>query len=334
MSGAYNNFPIRVEDLALGNDLYGRLDQYGVYVVGSNSATPAPVAATLGSADSNVELQIVESVSAGNSFTSLVSSRAMSLSKLVSSVSSSIFSAGVNALSWRSSAGNSITLTEDTSSQIQFSQADMLITASGQDILASDGMNTTLGSSGLATVLDGTGVSVAVPFTVSSTLLDGMSSAGSAGYLLSSTSTGIEWISPPSGTGAVNTVDTNSVDNYPLTSGTSFQLTSDATLPAGKYLVQCNFRVTFSPLTGAGIQESLLQCAVSPDGTTLQAVSSDNTVRNLQGGTGTDFFVQSSSVVTLADAGSTYGVLTVIWTGGAGGLVSATGTITSTLVNV
>jgi len=330
---SYNAFPIRVEDLALGALQYGQLDQNGVYVVGSNAGTPAPVSATLGSADSNVELQIVESVSAGNSFTSLVSSRAMSLSKLVSSVSSSIFSAGVNALSWRSAGGNSITLTEDTASQILFSQADMMVMANGQSILSSNGATTTLGSSGIATVLEGTSVSVADPFTVSSTLVDGASSAGSAGYLLSSTGTGIEWIAPPAGTGAVNSVDTNDVAGYSLTSGTDYQLSS-GTLPAGKYLVQCNFRVNFYPVAGAGIQESLIQCAVSPDGTTLQAVANDTTVRNLQGGSGTDFFVQSSAVITLAEEGNTYGVLTVIWSGGAGGNVAAYGTITSTLVNV
>jgi hypothetical protein len=334
----YNQFPIQVSDLALGSALQGQLDQNGLQVVGSNAGTPAPVTATLGTVGSgggaNTELQIVEAVSAGNSFTSMVSSRAMSLSKLVSSVSSSIFSAGVNALSWRSANGNSITLTEDESSQIVFSQADMLIMASGQDILASDGMNTTLGSSGLATVLDGSGVSVAVPLTVSSTLLDGMASAGSSGYLLSSTSTGIEWIAPPSGTGAVNSVDINAIAETPITSGVALQLPSDATLPAGRYIVQCAFQVTFAPLAGAGLQESFIACAVSPDGTTYQAVSADQTVRNIVGGSSQTYYVQSSAIVTIAEAGNTFGVLNVTWSGGAGASVSASGQINSTLVNV
>ena len=335
---AYNSFPIQVQDLALGSALQGQLDQNGLVATGSNEAIPAPVVATLGqiSAVGNVALQIEETVSAGNTWTSMLTSRMMSMGRLIATVPSYFFQVSSTSLVWTDTAGHSTTLSTTTGeSQLVFSNASVSMTADGNAMVQSiDSTHLALGNTSQALQLQASsaGVSMSVPLNLTGTLTDSAASAGTAGQILSSTSTGIEWIAAPSGSGAVNTVDTSSITDTAFVSGTPLDMTSDATLPAGSYIVQYSVAITFSPLAGAGLQETFMASAVSNNGVTYQGVSADTTVRNIAGSS--TFYLQSSAVVVLSTSVRTFGTLNVTWTGGAGATVSATATMTSTLVNV
>ena len=337
---AYNSFPIQVQDLALGSLLQGQLDQNGLVATGSNEAIPAPVVATLGQYSSigNVALQIEETVSAGNTWTSRLTSRIFSMGRLISSVPSFFFQVSSGSLIWTDTSGNATTLVTTTGeSQMIFDNSSVGIYAGGNAMVQSiDSTHLALGNTSQALQLQAsaTGVSMSVPLNLTGTLTDSTASAGTAGQILSSTSTGVEWIPAPSGAGAVNSVDTNSATGTTVVSGTPLQLQSSASLPAGSYLVEYSVTLSVSPLAGAGVQETFIASAVSNDGTTYQAVSADQTVRNIAGGTTSTFYLQSSAVVVRSTSGYTFGTLNVTWTGGAGGSISAAGTMTSTLVNV
>ena len=336
---AYNSFPIQVQDLALGSALQGQLDQNGLVSTGSNEAIPAPVVASLGqvSAVGNVVLQIEETVSAGNTWTSMLTSRMMSMGRLIATVQSYFFQVSSTSLVWTDTSGNATTLVTSTGeSQLVFDNSSVGIYAGGNAMVQSvDSTHLALGNTSQALQLQAsaTGVSMSVPLNLTGTLTDSTASAGTAGQILSSTSTGVEWINA-SGGGAVNSVDTNSFSNTGVISGTPLQLESSVELPAGSYLVQYSVAVTFAPVSGAGIQESFMASAVSNDGTTYQAVSADQTVRNIAGGSTFTYYLQSSAVVVLSSSVRTFGTLNVTWTGGAGASVSADATMTSTLVNV
>ena len=335
---AYNSFPIQVQDLALGSALQGQLDQNGLVSTGSNEAIPAPVVASLGqvSAVGNVVLQIEETVSAGNTWTSMLTSRMMSMGRLIATVQSYFFQVSSTSLVWTDTSGNATTLVTSTGeSQLVFDNSSVGIYAGGNAMVQSiDSTHLALGNTSQALQLQAssTGVSLSVPLNLTGTLTDSAASAGTAGQILSSTSTGIEWIAAPSGGGAVNSVDTNSFSNTGVISGTPLQLESSVELPAGSYLVQYSVAVTFAPVAGAGLQETFMASAVSNDGETYQGVFADTTVRNIAGSS--TFYLQSSAVVVLTSSVRTFGTLNVTWTGGAGGSISAAGTMTSTLVNV
>jgi hypothetical protein len=335
---AYNSFPIQVQDLALGSALQGQLDQNGLVATGSNEAIPAPVVATLGqvSAVGNVALQIEETVSAGNTWTSMLTSRAMSMGRLISSVQSYFFQVSSDALIWTDTAGDTTTLNLNKgATQLTFSNASVNIFSGSNALISStDSTHMQVGNSNQALTLQGNadGTSVQGALKLSNQLFDGNASAGTAGQVLSSTGTKTSWIS--AGTGSINTVDTNSFSNTGVISGTPLQLESSVALPAGSYLVQYSVAVTFSPLSGAGLQETFMASAVSNDGTTYQGVSADQTVRNISGGTSSTFYFQSSAVVVLTSSVRTFGTINVTWIGGAMASVSAAGTMTSTLVNV
>jgi len=162
-------------------------------------------------------------------------------------------------------------------------------------------------------------------------IYDGGMSEGSAGQVLASTGSGVQWVT--NGSGAVNSVDTNSATGVAVESGVPLQLTSDATLPAGSYLVNYSVSIIFSPVSGAGMQESLMESFVT-DGFLTSGRSKDITVRNIAGGTSVTYYLQSSAVVVLGSPGTTSGFVTVNWTGGLGGAVTASATLTSILVGV
>jgi hypothetical protein len=334
----YNALPIQVNSLALGSDLQGQLDENGLKATGSNEAIPAPVTASLGqvSAVGNVALQIEETVSVGNTFTSLLTSRAFSLAKMLASVPSYIFQVSSTALIWTDTDGNFTRLNLNKGqTQLSFSKASVGIYSGANSMISSaDSTHMSVGNINqeLALIASYVGVTVDSPLKLLGKLYDGAMSEGSAGQVLSSTALGVQWIDA-SGGGSVNSVDTNSASGVTVESGVPLQLTSDATLPAGSYLVNYSVGLVFSPVSGAGMQETLMESFVT-DGFLTSGRSKDETVRNIAGGTSVTYYLQSSAVVVLGSPGTTSGFVTVNWSGGLGGTVTASATLTSILVGV
>lgn len=332
---AYNSFPIQVQDLALGSALQGQIDQNGLVATGADTTVPSAIVASLGQVGSKVELKIEETVSAGNTWTSILTSRVMTMGRLIASVPSFFFEVSATALKWTDSSGNKTSIfLDNTTSKLAFDSADVDVLAGSNSLIAStDSTHMSVGNTSQALQLQASsvGVSMSVPLHLTGTLTDYNTSAGTAGQILSSTSVGVRWITPSSGGGSVNTVDTKSATNMMVVSGAYLNLSSSL-LPAGSYLVQYSVAINFAPVSGAGIQETLMESAVSDGFIDFIARSSDTTVRNISGSQ--TFYLQSSSVVVLASEGNTYGILHAAWTGGVGATVTATATMTSTLVNV
>ena len=333
MASAYNNMPIQCKDLVLGSKLQGTLDQYGVAAVGTNGDNESAV--FLGQIPSSykVMLRFAETLTNGDMFLSELFSREFNIRKQASSGIQYIFQVLSSALTWTDVNGNTSTFTNSgTQSQLLFSNSYSTVSAGGNSMIASaDSTHMSVGNTSQALALNSSsaGVSVSTKFNVTGTLTDKNTSSGTSGQVLSSTGSGVQWIS--AGTGSVNSVDTKASTSVTVVSGVPLQLTS-ATLPAGSYLVQYSTELTFAPVARAGIQESFMAVAVSPDGSTYQGTYADSMVRNIVG-TQT-FYFQSSAVVVLGESGSTYGTLNVSWVGGEGATVTANTKITSTLVGV
>jgi hypothetical protein len=239
-------------------------------------------------------------------------------------------------LTWTDTDVNSTTLNFNKgATQLAFSKASVNIFSGENSMISSaDSTHMSVGNRNqeLALKASSGGVSVG-RLNLNGTLTDYTASAGTSGQILSSTTDGVQWINA-SGGGSVNSVDTNSAAGVAVVSGVPLQLTSDATLPAGSYLVQYSVELSFSPVAGAGLQESFMAVAVSPDGSTYQGTYADSMVRNIAGATTQTFYFQSSAVVVLGSSGTTYGTLSVTWTGGANASVTANTKMTSTLVGV
>jgi hypothetical protein len=322
----YNNYPLLVDDLN-NADLHSQFDQNGVVSTGSSTAVPAPVVGSLGQVGDNVVLQIQETVSVGNSWTSLLTSRAFSMAKMVSSISSYFFEVTTSYLKWTDTEANSTTLNFNKgATQLAFSSSAVNV-YSGENLMISsvDSTHLEVGNSFQALKLNGDVSTTSLAVTA---LYDKTASLGSAGQVLTSTSTGVEWVS--NGTGAVNTVDRVTYSPTALTTGTPLILSS-STLPAGSYLVNYEANLQFSPVVGAGIQESLMQVDLG-DGDSIYAITKDDTVRNIVGTKG--YWVQCSSVVVLSAEGTIKGSLLANWIGGAGGTITASVIMTSTAVGI
>jgi hypothetical protein len=327
---AYNNFPIYVDDLNTA-DLHAQFDQNGVVSTGSSTTVPAPVIGSLGQVGDNVVLQIKETVSTGNSWTALLTSRAFSMAKTVATVASYFFEVTTSYLRWTDASGNTTSFqVTDGTSQLAFSNSVVSVLSGSNSLIGSvDSTNMTVGNNSQALSLNGTGVYISDPFQISKTLLDKTGEAGTAGQVLSSTSTGVQWIS--NGTGAVNTVDGSYFTLQPLTSGVAQPLQS-ASLPAGSYIVTYSANVIFAPLAGAGIQESEMKVEVG-HGSDIFGVSKDSTIRNIVTYS-QNFWVDISTVVDLPASGKITANLSSIWIGGAGATITATASMKCTLVNV
>jgi hypothetical protein len=328
----YNQFPIQVNSLTLGSNLQGQLDENGLVAVGSNEAIPAPVIASLGQISGNVALQIEETVSMGSTFTTLLTSRLMQMARIISDVPYYFFQVSSTALTWTDTDGDSTTLNLNKgATQLAFSKASVNILSGENSLISStDSTHMSVGNSNQALALTSSldGISVS-RLNLNGPIYDGAMSEGTAGQVLSSTSTGVQWIN---GGGAVNSVDTKTITGSPMSSNSALRLESSV-LPAGSYLVNYDVKLIFNPLAGAGMQESFLQSFITDD-YIAKGLSKDSTVRNLAGGTPVDYYLQSSGVVVLSSPGTISGYVTAIWSGGVGGSVTASGTITSTLVNV
>lgn len=325
---SFNAFPIKVESL-LGAHLQAQLDENGLVATGANVDSNA-VVASLGQMESDVALQIEETVS-GNKWSSMLTSRMLSMGRLVSNVQSYFFQVSATSLIWRDTTGKATTLSFDEgSTALAFDSPSTYINAGGNRLLASiDSTRMTVGNGNQSLIINSSvdGIGISTPLNLRSKLTDKNASAGNVGQVLTTTGDGVQWQN--NGTGAVNVVDTKSFASTVVTN-TPLQLQS-STLAAGSYLVQYSVALTFAPSAGAGIQETFMRCGVSNDGSTLQATSADTTVRNIVGGAST-FYMQSSAVVAVTE-GHTFGTIHVIYSGGLGAPVSAVATMTSTLVN-
>jgi hypothetical protein len=260
-------------------------------------------------------------------------SREFSIQKMVSSVQSYIFRVTEDALTWTDTNGDSTTLNLNKgATQLAFSKASVNI-FSGENLMVAsqDSTHMSVGNLNQSLALNSSSDGVSVGrLNLTGQIYDGGMSEGSAGQVLASTGSGVQWVT--NGSGAVNSVDTKSATGVTVESGVPLQLAS-ATLPAGSYLVNYSVSIIFSPVSGAGMQETLMESFVT-DGFLTSGRSKDETVRNIAGGTSVTYYLQSSAVVVLGSPGTTSGFVTVNWSGGMGGTVTASATLTSILVGV
>lgn len=336
---SYNSFPIQVQDLVLGNSLQATLDQNGFIQNGPHLVEVGqsnPVTSILGYIPSslNVMLRFFEELPNADSLISELDSRTFSIRKQISGFINYVFQVTDTALTWTDVSGNTTTMfTNKGRSLLSFSNAVAGV-FSGDNAMVESVDSSTLHvgnmhqSLSLISSLAGVSLGSSTSLNISGPVKDHSGSAGVAGRVLTSTGTGVEW--SVNGVGDINTVDTVSGTNVTVHSGIPLELSS-STLSAGSYLVQYSAELTFSPLAGAGIQESMLSSSVT-DGTTFQGVYEDTTVRNITGPK--TFYLQSSSVVVLATEGTLFGFLNITYTGGLGATVTVSNRMTSTLVNV